>query len=393
MIRFLFTLGSLLIFSSTLPALEPAEQIDALLAKGYSQLEVQPNPIADDPTFVRRAFLHITGRIPTAEEARDFLNDPSNTKRSKLVDQLVASEGFDHHLFNFYADLLRLETRSRMAGLGWHLWLKDSVRNDRPYDEMVYEMLAATGHVSENSAVGYYLRDRNMLLDNVSNSVQVFLGMRIGCAQCHDDPFKETTQMDYYLLAAFSGGMDFESPFSKSRMVGMLEDYASSHNVPFSRKLIGKKRGYKPEFEPIKRIERDIQHLFTYYQRMEVIETDRQLKLPHDYAYEDGNPGDVLEPDTLYGERLNLADFPNRKAAFASWLTSPENERFATNLANRLWSHAFGYGLHMPLDDWEDTDRILHPEVLDYVTELFLANDFDVRSTLRVLFQTQLFQR
>ena len=186
-----------------------ARELDEILLQGQQAQSVQANPIVNDATFLRRTYLNIIGRLPTSDEARSFLESGKEDKRTKLVDTLVESPGFNSRLFNFWSDLLRLKTREDSHGLGWHVWMKNAVEDNMPYDEMVGEMLAAEGHVANNPAAGYYLRDRGMLLDNVSNTVQVFLGQQIGCAQCHDHPFDDTTQMEYYQLAAFLGGTEY----------------------------------------------------------------------------------------------------------------------------------------------------------------------------------------
>ena len=188
---------------------EAAREIDELLVDGQKAADLNPNPIADDATFLRRSYLNIIGRLPTHDEARSFLGSTDEDKRTELIDSLVDSRGFESRLFNFWTDLLRVKTNNEHHGLGWHVWLKNAVEENMPYDEMVQTMLASDGHVAQDPAVGYYLRDRGMLLDNVSNTVQIFLGQQIGCAQCHDHPFDDTTQMEYYQLAAFLGATDY----------------------------------------------------------------------------------------------------------------------------------------------------------------------------------------
>jgi len=173
-------------FAKTLPldiVRNTARELDEVLIEGQKAQGIQANAIVDDATFLRRSYLNIIGRLPTHSEARAFLKDPKSDKRTQLIDSLIDSPGFDSRLFNFWSDLLRLKTREEHHGLGWHVWLKKAVTENMPYDEMVQAMLAANGHIAENPAAGYYLRDRGMLLDNVSNTVQVFLGQQIGCAQ------------------------------------------------------------------------------------------------------------------------------------------------------------------------------------------------------------------
>ena len=178
--------------------LQAAAKIDQLLEADLRTRKLQPLPIVAEDTFVRRSYLNIVGRIPTAMEASRFLDDKTPDKRTRLIEHLVSSPGYDSSAFNYFADLLRLQTGEEQYGLGWHVWLRNSLASDKPWNKIVHEMLSAEGHASKNPAVGYYLRDRGMLLDNVSNTVQVFLGHQIGCAQCHDHPFDSWTQMEYY---------------------------------------------------------------------------------------------------------------------------------------------------------------------------------------------------
>jgi FMN phosphatase YigB (HAD superfamily) len=151
-----------------------ARELDEVLTAGQEAEGIKANPIVDDPTFIRRSYLNIIGRLPTHDEARSFLESTEKGKRSQLIDSLVESPGFNSRLFNFWTDLLRVKTNTEHNGLGWHVWLKNAVENNLPYNEMVQEMLAAEGHIAKNPAAGYYLRDRGMLLDNVSNTCPSF---------------------------------------------------------------------------------------------------------------------------------------------------------------------------------------------------------------------------
>ena len=188
-----------------------SNQVDLLIAAHLEEKKIEANSIIDDATFLRRAYINIAGRIPTAEEAGSFINDGSQDKRRKLIDTLIDSEGYKSRMFNFWADLLRVQTNLDKHGLGWHVWIHKAVDQNMPYDDFVHAMLSSTGMVSDNAAVGYYLRDREMLLDNVSNTTEVFLGTQIGCAQCHDHPFDDWTQKQYFELAAFIGNTTYKN--------------------------------------------------------------------------------------------------------------------------------------------------------------------------------------
>ena len=140
-------------------ARDAAARIDSLLAADLKTANIRANGRISDSTFLRRAYLGIIGRIPSEEEASAFLENASRDKRANLVDFLTASPGFDSHLFNWTADLLRVQTKQEQFGLGWHVWLRKSLSEDKPWDTIVNEMLSSTGHAAKDPAVGYYLRE------------------------------------------------------------------------------------------------------------------------------------------------------------------------------------------------------------------------------------------
>ncbi|MDF1713760.1 MAG: DUF1549 domain-containing protein [Akkermansiaceae bacterium] len=379
-----------------------AREIDELLHAGQEARSIKANPITDDSTFVRRSYLNIIGRLPTHDEARSFLESSDQEKRTKLIDSLVESSGFNSRLFNFWTDLLRVQTNNEHNGLGWHVWLKDAVENNMPYDKMVTEMLAADGHAAENPAVGYYLRDRGMLLDNVSNTVQVFLGQQIGCAQCHDHPFDDTTQMEYYQLAAFLGGTDYRFEGGREKIkeaIGFDPDKrpkkAFKNMTKEERRRFALQAKKAREKAMSKREEaRAIGQVFRYHNRNALADnTSKELKLPADYQYEDGKPGDVVKPGFLFGLDAKDVKPEQRREYFAKWVTSPKNPYFTKVIANRMWEYAFGYGLVANPDDWNNSPQPHYPGLVNYVEKAMLAANYDLRQFLRILYHTNLFQR
>ncbi len=386
------------VFAKPLPldiVLNTARELDAVLIEGQQAQGIKPNAIIDDATFLRRSYLNIIGRLPTHTEARGFLEDSGDHKRTKLVDTLIDSPGFDSRLFNFWTDLLRLKTREDHHGLGWHVWLKKAVEQNMPYDKMVKTMLSADGHVAENPAVGYYLRDRGMLLDNVSNTVQVFLGQQIGCAQCHDHPFDDTTQMEYYQLAAFLGGTEY-------RFDGAREKIREAVGAPTMRgggKRIGKiskkeRKALGKEGKVKMAQARDLASVFRYHGRSAISDLpNKELKLPANYAYEDGEAGDVVKPGFLFGLEAKDVSPEKRRDYFANWISSPKNPYFTKTISNRLWKYAFGYGLIADPDDLSNSAKPHYPELVTYLEKAMLATDYDIKQFLRILYHTQLFQR
>ena len=167
-----------------------SDKIDALVKQKLSSEGLQRNKRTNDSVFVRRVYLDIIGRIPGLEETQAFLTSKNKSKREDLIDELRDSYGRTSRQFNFWADLLRITSQmgNGLSGQPYIDFIKDSLERNKPYDEFVQELLTASGAnlATGNGSVGYYLRDRNMPEDNMSNTVRIFLGTRLECAQCHD---------------------------------------------------------------------------------------------------------------------------------------------------------------------------------------------------------------
>jgi len=374
-----------------------SNEIDQFVAAYLQKSNLKANPIIDDATFLRRAYLSVSGRIPTAPEAEAFLNNPAQDKRKTLVDSLINSSGYKSRMFNFWADLLRLQTNQEKFGLGWHSWIRDAVDSNMPYDQFVNTMLSAEGIATENPAVGYYLRDRNMLLDNVSNTARIFLGTQIGCAQCHDHPFDDLTQKEYYEFAAFIGDTTYVSDAAQHMVKRMTAHTMKEKGItlPNLRDLKSKdaKKMMSKYKNGAKGLTRDYASIFKDFRRNATSHNpSKSLRLPKDYQYNDGEPGDLVTPQTIFGDPIKLNGTDNRKQAFADWITSPKNPRFTKVIVNRLWAEVFGRGIVGSLDNWSDTTRISHPELLDYLCEVMKATNYDIKQFMRVLYHTRLFE-
>lgn len=358
-------------------------EIDAIIQRNNQAKNITANPIIDDATFLRRTYLNIIGRIPTYEECKTFLDDPTDDKRSTLIDQLIYSPGFNSKWFNFYANLLRVQTNQEQFGVGWHLWLREAVATNKPYDKLVYEMLTASGHCTDNPAVGYYLRDSNMLLDNISNTAQIFLGTQIGCAQCHDHPFEDWTQKQYYQLASFGAAIEYNSSHAQRK----IQEVLATKNKGKESRSRHQRRRFNQEA-------RDLGSLFRAFRKNEIsLNKHKSITLPTDYKYNDGKPGDKVLPAILFGKIPERTTPIPPLTVMARWLTAKENPMFTKVIANRLWAHATGYGLVEPLDNWTERSDLSHPEVLDLLVKILHTTNYDTRETLRVIYHTTLFQR
>ncbi len=349
--------------------------VDRYVGDALHKAGQKPNPPSDDFVFLRRIYLDAVGRIPTDVEASTFLKDKDPEKRRKLIDQLLLSDGYRSHLFNWLADLLRHKQSIKRTNYShYERWLKDQIAVNRPWDEMVYDMLSAEGTIAGSGPTGYLLRDPGMPLDNLSNTLNVFLGANVACAQCHDHPLADWTQREFYELAAFFGATDVSD--RDPRKVGNR-----LKNADLSKQDV------------IKAVAPNMARVHT--------KSTQSLKFPDDYAYDDVKPGSPVEPLLFVWESGDekgpayQVDHKNAKtlrASFAKWLTHEKNPRFPVAIANRLWQRAFGLGVKEPLDDLDDLSKSSNPALLALLGQIMIKSDFDLREFQRVLFNTKAYQ-
>ena len=366
-------------------AVASAKKIDEFIAANYAKHKVTPMPPADDATFVRRIYLDIAGRIPTYQETTKFLASREPDKRTQLIDQLLGSDDYASHFFNYWADVLRYKDRPSedVRGEPYRQWIKQSLAKNMPWDEMVHAMLASDGLPWENPATGYLQRDPGMPLDNVNNTIRIFLGTRIGCAQCHNHPFDKWTQKQFYQAAAYVYG-------------------TQTRTNPNDKRFWSDKPGerLKEEYAAIEQEEEDRrQRSYQFDAQMRSLtkvvfdDVGRKIQLPKDYAYSDAKPGDVVEPKSLFGSDIKPKPGETPRQVFARWLTSKDNPRFAVTIANRLWKQVFGAGQIEPVDDMLDSTVAENPELMTFLETEMRRLNFDMKEYLRILFNTETYQR
>ncbi len=374
-----------------------SRQIDTLLAttlkkEGFSSFN---EPLPDD-LFVRRVYLDVTGRVPTREEFLEFVESARPDKREALIDELLLSPGFSSHMFNYFADMFRLHASDFNNGVRmdpYVQWWREQLRGNRPYDEIIREMIMAEGNVGQNPAAGFLLRDTGMEFDAFANFSQVMIGIDISCAQCHDHPFDEWTQGDFYDMAAFFGNTQRSLGYRPSSAM-MGGGKIGMPNAP---------EGWKDQFMKwaedskgiVPRDQNSNQFRF-FVNALGWNITDNealQTVLPHDFRGSGGKPNEVAEPKTLIGATAKKGG-KTRREALADWLTAPENPRFALVVANRMWSRAFGRAMIEPVSDFND-DMIRgtsQPEVLKFITREMQRVDYDLREFMRILYNTRAYQ-
>ena len=355
--------------------------IDQLVTDGLIKAGIAANPEVDESIFLRRAYLTIIGRIPTLEEATRYLDNANGKKaRTKLIASLLDHPGRISNEYTWWADLLRASTRlnDRYPGLAYTDWIKEAIRANKPYDVMVRELITADGPALArgNGATGYYLRDAGMPLDNMANTVQVFLGTRVQCAMCHDHPFDKWKRKEFYELAAYTNSVGIR------REVEGLGTYIKKIRSE------GAGQGVK-----------DAMRLLGDTIALSVRGGDKtDIALPHDYQYPDAKPAQRVIARPLFGElppivEGKLAQDQSAKKIYAAWMTDAANPRFATVVANRLWKRAFGLGLIEPVDNFTDATVASNPPLLAYLTKLMVSLDFDLRRFQGILYNTSAWQR
>ena len=347
-----------------------AAKIDSLVESALARAGQKPNPDSNDFQFLRRVYLDANGIIPTLSQSNDFLNDKKKTKRPDLVDKLLSSPGYASHLYNYWADVLRLVDRSNNNRYlrPYEDWVRASLQKNTHFDDMVREMLSAEGRVLDSPATGYVLRDAGMPLDNLNNTIRIFLGTRIGCAQCHDHPFDRWKQKEFYQLAAFSGGVQYTRP-PQVQMDINRDEFADRKFNQFRNLVLNNNRQNVWENTRVK------------------------LKYPHDYDYPDAKPGEVVKPAVLWGDiPTDVRSMPGR-VQFAAWVTDKSNPRFARTLANRLWKLVMGQGLIEPVDDLRDDTVAANEELMRHLEKEIVRLDFNMKEFLRIILYSKTYQR
>lgn len=363
--------------------------INKILGSTYKKHDVKVPTKLDDALLARRLYLKAAGRIPTHEELSSYLANSSKNKKNQLINQLVESSAFDSQMLNWWADLLRLQTRMRGgnqigAGQLYVHWVREQINKNVPFDEMAFNLITAEGYPWENGAVGYYLRDAGMPLDNMSNTTQIFLGTQMVCAQCHNHPFDRWTQMEYYQMASYTYGIN-------SSKGGDIQSKIKKHFEKQSKGLSSKDKKKKVQSKEGLALRRSVQEMLRPL-RYGATHTNRKLTLPHDYQYDDGKPKSLVSPSPIFDNPISEKGGESKVHMYGEWMTNSENPRFTKVIANRMWKKVFGRGLVEPVDDWRDDTVASIPELLELLEKLMVRVDFDLREFQRILFQVKAFE-
>lgn len=362
-----------------------SDYIDTLIEANLRSKRLQKTKEIDEHTYVRRLYLTTIGRIPTQSEITDFTSDRDNNKRDKLIQKLLNSNGYVNHQINWWSDMLRIKDRVNgtniNVGIAYRKWLRQAIEEHSPYDKIVRDLVGSTGKLYENkqgAAISYYLRDRGMQPDNLSHTIRIFLGTRLECAMCHNHPFDKWSQKEFYEMTAFTSGIGNVRLNKEGREIGVLSK-AINDDADSRAGLFNNWRNQVRDSL--------------------IFGLDNngtgQIKLPADFAEDDGNPGDTVYAKAIFTPKPVTADKkkPQSRKVFADWISSKDNPRFTTMIANRVWKNIFGAGLIEPIDTMMDDTLASNEPLMKYLERILVSVNYDLREYQRILLNTKLFQR
>lgn len=335
-------------------ALEPANVIDEAVFAQLQRLRINPSEICDDTTFLRRVFLDVTGLLPTAERAQKFVSSSEPDKRSRLIDEVLASAEFNDMQALRWSDLLRVEekTLDKKGVAVFHAWIRDSFAQKKPLNLFAKELLEARGSTYKVAATNLYRSLRTPEARGEATA-QLFLGVRLQCARCHNHPFDRWTRADYYGWSNFFARIDYKIIENKRR------DKFDKHEFNGEQIVILKEDG-------------DVKDPTT----------GRTAGL----RFLGGTADATASSDS--GDSGNT----DRLQQIAGWMNSATNERFAATQANRIWFQIVGRGVVDPVDDFRSTNPPVNPELLSALQKEFVRGDFRVRPLMRLILNSRTYQ-
>jgi hypothetical protein len=347
--------GMVAVFRATVPLGTPTPAwqfpettvVDKFTSKKWRELGLVPSEICTDEAFIRRAYLDLTGTLPTPKQVTDFAANKDATKREKLIDTLLDTPEYTYYFANKWADVLRVKRRGeqgRATGtFAFHEWIRQAVASDMPYSDFVRAILTASGDENRNPATVWYkeLERPENFVDDVG---QVFLGQRLACANCHHHPYEKWSQDDYWGLASFFGRVARKNVI----VPGAVND--------------GNGRG--------------LQVIFT---RTTGGVVNKRTNKTADIKPLDGQP---MEPTVEGDLREKLAD----------WMVDPKNPFFAKAVANRYWAHFFSRGIVDPLDDMRITNPPSNPELLDALAANLIDSKFSLKTLVKTICKSRTYQ-
>ncbi|MFQ3591994.1 MAG: DUF1553 domain-containing protein [Gemmataceae bacterium] len=307
-------------------------------------LSIPPSDLCDDSEFLRRVFLDVLGTLPTADEVRAFLANKNPKKREQVIEELLKRPEYAEYWTMKWSDVFR-SSRKTIQIKGTHVfqtWLRGKIRDDVGFDAVVREMITARGSTAHNPGGNYYriARDAQSLAETTA---QLFFGVRMQCAKCHNHPFERWTQDDYYSMAAW---------FARVRQKNDPRDPGTAPNQIVSEIIFSERGG--------------------------------EVTQPR--------TGKVMPPKFLGAEVPKIEGHTDRREVLAAWMTDAKNPFFAKNVVNRVWYHLMGKGIVDPVDDFRDSNPSANDELLEALAQDFAAKGFKFKHLIRTIVTSRTYQ-
>ncbi len=316
--------------------------IDKHVVEQLRRLNLKPSMPSSDSEFIRRVYLDVVGTLPTPHETKDFLGDPSETKRDALVEKLLSQPEFVDYWAYRLSDLFLISSKKLrpQALKTYYDWLRGEIEKNTPWDQLVRQVVAAKGDTLKNGAANFYSihQDPETMAENVS---QAFMSLSIGCAKCHNHPLEKWTNDQYY---------SFANLFARVRAKGWGGDARSGDGA---RTLFIADRG--------------------------------DLIQPR--------TGKPQPPAPLDGQTIAIDSTEDRREALANWLTSRKNPYFARSIANRVWANFFGRGIVEPVDDLRTSNPASNEPLLQAISKYLAENNYDLKSLMRLILRSETYRR
>lgn len=329
---------------------KPNNFIDEHIKKRFNELGLEPSPVCSDEVFIRRAFIDAIGTLPTPEKVKAFLASKAPDKRSQLIDELLGVTGdpardlyvepWSAYWGMKWGDLLRNNRNKVGDGGMWAFsnWIRQSLRENKPVNEFVSEIITAQGSIYQNGPANYFKIASNPV-DLAEATAQIFLGVRMQCAKCHHHPFEVYSQKDYYSLAAF-----FTRVGNKS-------------SVDFG-----------------------------------ALGQDTIVKVKSSGSIRHPRTRKTMVPTPLLGEPIDVSSYRDFRRPLAGWITGSSNRLFSRSIVNRFWSYYMATGFVEPIDDMRETNPASNPELLDALADHFVSSDYDLKELMRVIMNSRAYQ-
>ena len=370
--------------------------IDDHVFQKLAALRIEPSPLCDDATFIRRASLDAIGTLPTASEVRDFLADTDSNKRTRLIERLFERPEFIDFWALQLGDLLQNrkerdhDVRGAKGVRAMHQWLRSRLAARASWCDIAMAVLLAKGSCDQEPAVGFYVvtvgekdADQSEVADSVA---QAFLGTRIGCARCHNHPLEKYTQDDYYHFVSF---------FSRVTLDRKKPEDGGSELVVGTRHLLNLQREMQNKRVELQTLQQQNEDALKVDEAMKrIADLEKQIDENRKSPVEVSQPrtGQRLAPQPLDRSEHTIPPGDDPRQILANWLTDPRNEQFSGAMVNRLWKHFLSVGLVEPVDDLRATNPPSNRPLWNTLNQEFVSSGYDLRHVMRLIMNSRTYQ-